>query len=151
MPSPGYAFLSWWHGVLDLKHQTPRTWHHDRLREERQELQEATTFLQKISESSDVIFSISRARHDGYDIHPLPRFFDRDYTLAYMYMIGKFSSRWMFFRTAAFLSRAPHPVREVVNPTKDDKLRVVAVRHQIDPIRFKRICRRLLRIWPLFP
>lgn len=151
MRSMRHTFLTWWHQMLGLQRQTPRSWHCDRLREERQELNEAKTWLGKLSESSDFIFSISRARHDGYDIHPLPHFFDLRYTLPYIYMIWKFSSRCMFYRTAAFLYRAPHSVREVVNPTKDDKLYQVAIRHQLDPVQFKQICRRLLRVWPLPP
>lgn len=147
----GYRPLTCWLNMLGLPRQTPRAWHCDRLREEIRELQKANNGLEKLSEASDVLFSISRARHDGYNIRPLPSFFDRKYMLVYMYMIGKFSSWWMFFRTAALLCRAPHLMREVVNPAKDKKLRQVAVRHEIDPIRFEQVCQRLLHIWPLFP
>lgn len=146
-----FKLLSCWHGGLGLQRQVLRSWHCDRLREEELELREARTYLEKISEASDVLFSISRARHDGFDIQPLPSFFDRRYMLAYLYMVGKFSSRWLFFMSASLLCRAPHAVREVVNPTKDEKLLQVATRHRIDPIRFTRVCRKLLRIWPLLP
>lgn len=145
------AFLTLWHRALGLQRQVPRSWHSDRLREEEQELREARTYLEKISEASDVLFSISRARHEGFDIRSLPSFFDRKYTLAYLYLVGKFSSRCLFYMTASLLCRAPHVVREVVNPTKDEKLLIVATRHGLDPVQFTRVCQKLLRIWPLLP
>lgn len=46
-----------------------------------------------------------------------------------------------FFRAAAIICNAPHCnlVREVVNPNKDQKPKEVALRHQIDPMEFKRV------------
>ena len=69
------------------------------------------------------------------------------------YMLAKYSLRWGFYRAAAVLCRAPcyHSIREVVNPAKDSKLDEVAARHQIDPDKFKRIGRKLRRVWPLLP
>lgn len=86
MASKRCAFLTLWHRALGLLRQVPRSWHCDRLREEEQELREACTYLEKISEASDVLFSISRARHGSFDIRPLPSSYDRKYTLAYLYM-----------------------------------------------------------------
>ena len=40
---------------------------------------------------------------------------------------------------------------EVINPAKDAKLDAVAARHQICPIRFRRVGGRLRRVWPLLP
>ena len=68
-------------------------------------------------------------------------------------MLAKFTLRWKFYRIAAIMCNAPRPdlVREVVNPSKDQKLEQVASRHQIDPVKFKIVGRRLLQIWPLLP
>ena len=57
------------------------------------------------------------------------------------------------YRTAARLARAPNhrAIKEVVNPRKAKKLDVVAARHGIDPVVFKTVSRRLLRVWPLLP
>ncbi|EED17920.1 hypothetical protein TSTA_117060 [Talaromyces stipitatus ATCC 10500] len=112
--------------------------HYDRLREEEQELCEAQTYPEKICEASDVVFSISRAQHDGSDIQPLHNFFDRKYMPVYLYVFGKFSSRWLFHITASLLCHAPHVVREVVNPTKNRKVIRSCTRHQIDPVQFTR-------------
>jgi hypothetical protein len=51
------------------------------------------------------------------------------------------------------LCRAPRYdlVCGVVNPSKDHKLDEVASRHQVDPVEFKRVGRRLRRVWPLLP
>jgi hypothetical protein len=60
-------------------------------------------------------------------------------------MLAKYTLRWKFYRTAAFLCNAPHYdlVREVVNPSKDHRLEEVASRHQNDPVEFKRVGRQL--------
>jgi hypothetical protein len=73
--------------------------------------------------------------------------------MVYAYMLAKYTLRWKFYRTTAILCNAPHYdlVREVVNPSKDHKLDEVASRHQIDPVEFERVGRRLRRVWPLLP
>lgn len=144
-------FLRRWHGILNLTRQKP-SWYGDRLLEERTEVGEANTFIEKLSETSDIYFTIIRANYDGYAVEELPPMTYHQLPV-YAYMLGKFTSRWTFYRTAAYLCDAPqyHLVSEVINPKKDHKLDEVASRHQIDPARFKRISRRLRRVWPLFP
>lgn len=111
----------------------------------------AKTSVEKLSETSDVFFAIIRAHFDGFPVRKIPDFVASRHTSVYAYMLGKYTLRWGFYRTAAFLSGAPRSVCEVVNPSKDDKLHVVALRHQIDPERFKRVGRRLRWVWPLLP
>ncbi|KAH9203364.1 hypothetical protein DL95DRAFT_154077 [Leptodontidium sp. 2 PMI_412] len=149
----GELLLRQWHKMLGLSLQSPRSWYRDRLREELRERREANTSLQKLSETSDVFPSISRARCDGFPVRELPRFTASRHVLVYAYMLVKYNSRWKFYRTVATLCNAPHysQVREVVNPSKDHKLEEVARRHQIDPVKFRRISSRLRRVWPLPP
>ena len=149
----GDALLKRWFGMLGLQRQSPSSWHQDRLREELEELQEAVTPIEKLSETSDVYFAYERARNDGFPIRDLPVFVSPRPVLVYAYMIGKFTSRWTFYRMLAVLCRAPRPglIREVVNPGKDHKLDAVASRHQIDATKFRTIGRRLRRVWPLLP
>lgn len=66
------------------------------------------------------------------------------YMPVYAYMLVKYTSRWSFYRVAAYLSAAPHYdlVREVVNPRKNFKVDEVALRHGIDPARFRRVSRQ---------
>lgn len=153
MRSIDYTLLRYWHNFLGLRKQTDISWHEDRLREELQERREAPTLILKLSETSDVFFSISRARYDGYIIHEMPALLSIRNTPVYAYILGKFTSRCLFYRTLAFLCGAPDhgTVREVVNPKKDGNLEQVATRHRIDPEKFKRVGRRLRWIWPLLP
>lgn len=145
--------LHWWLTMLRLARQSPPSWYRNRLREELRERQAAVTAWEKLSESSDVLFSILRARHDGHPIGTPPPYRIWHNSLAYGYMVVKYTSRWSFYRTATrFCSNIDHRmVCEVVNPAKDHKLEQVALRHQIDPLIFRRTCHRLRRVWPLLP
>jgi hypothetical protein len=149
----GNTFLRQWHRMLGLARQSPPSWYRDRLREELRELRAANTPWQKLSETSDVFFSISRAQYDGFPVRELPPFVASRHVLVYAYMLAKYTLRWGFYRTAAIICNTPHYdlVREVVNPSKDHKLDEVASRHQIDPVEFERVGRQLRRVWPLLP
>jgi hypothetical protein len=148
-------FLRAWHRTLGLRHQLSRAWHCARLREELHERRTATTRLARLSETSDVLFTISRAHHDSCAPFPkLPPFVVSRHGAAYAYMIVRFTLRWGFYRVAAGLCcgrKGWHEVREVVNPAKDSKLDVVAPRHGIDAVQFRRVARRLRWVWPLLP
>lgn len=153
MRSKGDALLKRWHGMLGLSRQSPPSWYRDRLREELLEHRLAKTRLMKISEASDVFFSSSRAQYDGFPVRKSPPFVTARHVFVYAYMLAKFTLRWSFYRTAAIMCNAPRHdlVREVVNPSKDQKLEEVAARHQIDPVVFKRVGRQLRQVWPLLP
>jgi hypothetical protein len=139
--------------LLGLSRQSPPSWYRDRLQEELRERRIAETFWQKLGETSDVFFAISRARYDGFPVYKLPPFVASRHGLVYAYMMAKYTLRWNFYRTAAILCNVPRYdlMREVVNPSKDHKLDEVASRHQIDPVEFKRVSRQLRRVWPLLP
>ncbi|KAF2834671.1 hypothetical protein M501DRAFT_517854 [Patellaria atrata CBS 101060] len=147
------TFLTRWHAMLGLPRQFPPTWYRDRLREELRERRTARTPWEKLSETSDVFFSISRARYDGYPVWNMNPFIAFRYGFVYMYMLTKYTSRWQFYRTTAIFCNIPHydSVREVVNPSKDNKMKEVASRHNINPEKFHRIGSRLRRVWPLLP
>ena len=149
----GDALLKRWHRMLGLSRQSSSSWYRDRLREELRERRIAKTRWQKLSETSDVFFSSIRAHYDGFPVRKLPQFITSRHVLVYAYMLAKFTLRWKFYRTAAFICNAPHydSVREVVNPSKDQKLEEVASRHQIDPVEFKKVGRQLRQVWPLLP
>ncbi|RAH59040.1 hypothetical protein BO85DRAFT_511562 [Aspergillus piperis CBS 112811] len=142
-----------WHTFLNLPRQSDITWHKSRLSEELSEWRKATTPLARLSETSDVLFTISRAEHDGFPI-PFRPAWSRTYNaLASTYMLGKFTSRWYFYRVAAYFA-GKHDwrgVREVVNPRKGMKLDEVADRHGIDKAKFGRVGRLLLWALPVFP
>lgn len=140
-----------WHRFLGLTPQA-RSWYADRLREELAERDAAQGILQRLSETADVFYIISRSQHDGYPLRGPPPFRAR-HVVVYAYLLLKYTSRWAFYRMAARRCSCPDPasVREVVNPAKDDKLRQVAGRHSIHPETFVRACHSLRLLWPLFP
>ena len=138
--------------MLGLKQQSPSSWYRERIREELYERRTAKSWLERLSETSDVLFSISRARYDGFPIRTRPSLSCHS-AIPYAYMVIKYTSRWKFYQTAAFLCNAPchRSVCEVVNPKKDTKLAEVARRHQIDSAQFRSVGGRLRTIWPLLP
>ncbi len=87
----------------------------------------------------------------------------------YGYMFGKFTSRWGFYRVLGRVCRVEKKVvggyggvrcggiggykgiREVVNPKKEEKLRIVALRHGFEPEVFVRVGWWLRWVWPLLP
>lgn len=149
----GKRSLQRWLKMLNLPRQSQMSWHRDRLREELQESRLAVTRWQKLSETADVLFSISRAQYDGFPMRHISCFSSLRSTPVYMYMLAKYTSRWSFFKLAALFCNARHwnYVHEVVNPTKKHKLDEVALRHNIDRKKFRRITQRLRQVWPLFP
>lgn len=106
----------------------------------------------KLSETADIFFTIIRTQYDGFPIRSLPPYTFRHIPI-YVYMVTKYTLRWVLYRTTALFCGDPHfaQVREVVNPRKDHKLKEVALRYNIDVAQFKQVCRRLQLVWPLLP
>jgi len=147
------AILKRWHRTLGLSRHSPSSWYRDRLREELQKYRTANAPWQKLSETSNVFFSINRVQYDVFPVRKLPPFVASRHVPVYAYMLAKYTLCWKFYRTIVMLCNVPHYdlVREVVNPSKDHKLDEAASRHQIDPVEFKRVDRQLRRVWPLLP
>ncbi|KAI1807830.1 hypothetical protein F4811DRAFT_549593 [Daldinia bambusicola] len=124
-----------WHKLLGLQRQPRLSWHRARLHEELLERRDAKVALAKLSETADVFFAMSRAQHDGFPVRTLPRFAAR-HVLVYAYMLAKYTSRWAFYRVAAFLCGAPGRgvVREVANPAKDVQARREPVTSGLAPV-----------------
>jgi hypothetical protein len=155
MPTILDRLLQRWHRLLGLHPQIPPSWYRQRLREELRERREAESFWGKLSETSDVFFSASRAAYDGFPVHRVPSSVAVCHSLPIMYMFAKYTSRWAFYRTAARICRCSistcDSMREVVNPSKDHKLLEVAARYQVDSARFLQVARKLRQFWPLLP
>lgn len=75
--------------------------------------------------------------------------------MVYAYMFGKYSGRWVFYRVVAWacggIKGAWRGVNEVINPARNHKLRAVARRHGMDEVKFEKVAKRLLKVWPLLP
>ena len=88
--STGVLFLKRWHRMLNLPRQSPSAEHRI-----------AKTPGLKLSEASDVFFSVSRAQYDGFPIRNLPPFVTSRHSSVYAYMVMKYTLRWAFYRRAA--------------------------------------------------
>ncbi|KAE9405459.1 hypothetical protein BT96DRAFT_1064042 [Gymnopus androsaceus JB14] len=52
-------------------------------------------------------FAIIQVHYDGFSVRNVPPVASR-HILVYAYMLGKYTLRWGFYRTAAILCRAPN-------------------------------------------
>eukprot|EP00798_Chlamydomonas_sp_ICE-L_P002595 gene2595-30990_t len=135
-----------------MEQHEERSWYRARLKDELEERSKARSRLEHLSETADVMYAMSRAEFDNHPIQTRKIHFRHISSL--LYMSGKYSSRWYFYRVAAaFQTRsfAKVDVREVVNPAKDLKIQQVAERNRLDPEQFLAICKRLRHVWPLLP
>ena len=142
------AFVNTWHNWLDMK-KFDRAWHEQDLVDELAEYHEERRLLKKWSELSDVVYTCSRGRWGGYDI-PFP-FKAWQYYVGVVYMVPKYSGRWLFFRAAGKKAGGQQAMREVRNPKKTHKLHTIAEQHNLDAKKFQAICEAQLRYWPLLP
>ncbi len=125
-----------------------RQWHVDDIAGEFQELQEARGFLHRWSELSDVVYTYTRSRWTGFRDIPRP------VSVAAMwwgslYMIPKYTLRYLFFRRVGTMVGVSKPLRVVRNPYKVQKLHVIARENGLDPVAFEQAAKQLLRRWPL--
>lgn len=137
-----------WHSLLKMT-KYDKKWHKQDLSDELEEYYAETHPVKKWSELSDVVYTCTRGRWSGHDI-PFP--FSRwQFVLGSVYMIPKYSGRWLFFKSAGKKAGAKMTVREVRNPKKTYKLHIIAERYDIDPIKFQKTCEKQLRRWILLP
>ena len=122
-------------------------WHRADVQEEMSELEDARTWLEVWSETSDVVFAVARGRWAGHALEfPLGR---RRYVAGLLYMFPKYTLRWLFYRVAGRRIDRSVRVAEVRNPRKLEKVREIAVRYGLDADAFESDCRKLLIFWPL--
>ena len=140
--------LNIWHNWLDMeKHD--RAWYVRDIEDEYEELTEAESWLEKWSELSDVVYTVSRARWNGYELEsPLTTI---QKVVGVKYMIPKYSLRWLFFYRAGKKCGSVQKVTEVCNPKKVHKLHSIADLYDINPNDFTEVCQRQLKYWPLLP
>ena len=137
-----------WHQLLKMPKYT-QIWHENDLADELREYNEETKILKKWSELSDVVYTCTRGRWSGYEIaFPFSRW---QFMIGTIYMIPKYSGRWLFFRSAGKKVGATTAIREVRNPKKTHKLHTIAKKYDQDPKTFQAICERQLRYWILLP
>lgn len=124
-------------------------WHKTDIADELKELQEATSVVNRWSELSDVVYTVTRGRWSGHDLEfPINR---RQQMIGYAYMFPKYSSRALFFRRAGKKAGASQRLESVRNPKKVAKLENIARQNGINPESFIKICQKQRKYWPLLP
>lgn len=135
-----------WHNLLDMPKKDEQ-WHKEDIADEYTELDEARGPINRWSEYSDVVYTVTRARWDGYDFaSPLSKGL---FLYGSLYMFPKYTLRYLFFRQAGKKLRSSRPLHEVRNPKKTHKLHHIASKYDLDPAKFAAICEKQLRYWPL--
>lgn len=138
-----------WHDALGMRPHD-EAWHQGDIADELRELQEARGLLHRWSELSDVAYTYTRAHWDGFRAIKRPIKFSL-FFFGLLYMFPKYTLRWWFYRVAGRRTDPHARIHEVRNPRKEEKLRHIAEKNQIDPERFIHECKNLLRWWPLLP
>ncbi len=137
-----------WHSLLDMK-KYDEAWHKQDVADELEEYKQEVALIKKWSELSDVVYTYTRAKWSGHKISfPFNKW---QYYLGEIYMIPKYTSRWLFYRLVGLRMGSPVKIHEVRNPHKVDKLNIIAQRNNLDPDQFLKICERQLKYWPLLP
>ncbi|MEO8105223.1 MAG: hypothetical protein ABI602_02700 [Candidatus Saccharibacteria bacterium] len=140
--------LNKWHSWLGMK-QHDKQWHENDLSDELAEYYEESQVFKKWSELSDVAYTCSRGRWSGHDIRfPFAR---SKFYLGVLYMIPKYTGRWIFFLSAGKKAGYSKSIHEVRNPRKTHKLNTIAEKYNIDPLVFQKVCEKQLKYWPLLP
>lgn len=137
--------IHFWHSVLDMA-KYDEAWHRQDLADEVREYEESRGMVSRWSELSDVVYTCTRgwwSGHRGLQF-PLSRF---KYFLGALYMIPKYTLRWLFFLRVGHVLDPRVAVHEVRNPTKSHKLREIAERNGLDPEAFERECMQRYKSW----
>lgn len=126
-----------------------RKWHEQDLADELAEYNEEVKLMKKWSELSDVVYTCTRSRWSGHALDfPFSRW---KFVLGTLYMIPKYTGRWLFFRKAGKKAGSNKVLREVRNPKKTHKLHTIADRYGLDQKKFQRVCEKQLKYWLLLP
>ncbi len=120
-------------------------WHLQDLADEVKEYEEASGFFDLWAELSDVVYTCTRAKWSGYKIaFPYSMW---KFVWGSIYMFVKYTVRWLFFRRVAKKVDPASDVRIVRNPRKKHKLHAVAKEFGLDPDKFEKECKKMLRYW----
>lgn len=122
-------------------------WHKNDINDEYQELLEAKKVIHRMSEMSDIVYTVTRTRWDGYQMaFPIKK---HQIALGTLYMFPKITGRWLFFKRAGKKAGAKRKITEVRNPDKTYKLHIIAKKYDIDAELFTKICQKQRKHWLL--
>ena len=141
--------ISWWHSLLDMeKHELE--WHIKDVEDELSELTEAKSIVEKVSERSDVVYTVTRAWWGGHKSLRFP-LSKPEFLVGLIYMFPKYTLRWLFYYYIGKSFDRKIKITEVRNPKKIYKLKIIAKKYNLDENEFvKRVSIRLKR-WIFLP
>ncbi len=125
-------------------------WHINDIKDETLEFYQAKGLIEKWSELSDVVYTCTRANWGGYKNIKF-QFSMPMYFYGLIYMIPKYSLRWLFFKYVAKKSGSNCKIREVRNPRKAEKLKHIAKKYNLEPNIFIQKTEETLKWWFLLP
>lgn len=148
MYDPTMSLANRWFDWLAVpRHKQDVAWHQEDQSSELKEFQEATSWLSRWSESSDVVFTNLRSHWDEVFLEfPLSRW---RFATGYAYGLFKYTLRFLFYRRLG--KKFGKDVRAIRNPARIEKLRTLAEMHGIDPDTFVAEAKRMRYFWPLLP
>lgn len=134
-----------WHSVLGMPKES-FDWHKADVAEELEEFKQAEGLMHKWSELSDVVYTYTRAYWSGHtDIkYPLGK---KSFYPGLLYMFPKYSLRWKFYRVLGHKIDKNLKINEVRNPKKIGKLKVIALKYNLDPEQFVDEAKKLMKRW----
>lgn len=133
-----------WHNILSMPRKD-LDWHKQDIKDELIEWQEAKGFVASWSELSDVAYTYTRAKWDGFSLPPPLKPFLL--FLGYWYMIPKYTLRWFFYYSIGKQLNSPIKVTEVRNPLKAHKLDHIANKYDLDPETFRQAVAQKSKRW----
>ena len=138
-----------WHSWLDMP-KFNYQWHVEDIADEMLELKHAKGFWARWSEKSDVAYAYTRALWSGFGDFKWPLSF-WDFFVGAIYMIPKYTLRFLFFLYVGKSINKSIRFRCVRNPRKPEKLRNAAIENGIDPDKFVKACEKKSNLWLFLP
>lgn len=134
-----------WHSILDMP-KNDLAWHEADVLDELEELKEAEGLIHKWSELSDVVYTYTRAHWSGHTEikSPLSKI---NFYVGLLYMFPKYSLRWKFYRVLGKKFDKNIKITEVRNPKKIEKLKIIALKYNLDPDKFTEEAKKLMKKW----
>ncbi len=137
-----------WHAWLGMRSHT-KTWYEKDMVDEINEYSEELKLFKKWSELSDVVYVYTRSKWNGHELKfPFKKW---QYYIGIVYMLPKYTDRWLFYRIAGRKAGAIEGLHEVRNPKKTHKLHHIAKKNSLNEKKFQSICEKQLKYWPLLP
>jgi len=139
------TLINKWHSILDMP-KKDFEWHKADVFEELKEFEETSGLINKWSELSDVVYTYTRAHWSGHKTieYPLNKI---SFYLGLLYMFPKYSLRWRFYRVLGQKIDKNVKMTEVRNPKKKEKLKIIALKYNLDGEQFVNEAKKLMKRW----